>query len=494
MMNPLNYDIDAIAKDKQRYPDDYLIKAIHGMFKSLPPVIAMAAGQKRKDLMTAMQGAKAKQELGAGKVSDKVVAELSPEESGLAALPAQNLAGMDETVHAAGGGIIAFDGLDGSTVPPTDGPNGPLTIDEMQQLMSGKGPKRSEADTKKAIAEQNASISSALGAPSRALQSMKDWMYSSPSDKILAKAQAGRLTQADLTPPTTPNAVSQADALRNDPYRSAPAAATPPGGVAFDQTAGGNPAVAALSDKKQAGASGVGKPGAGAAANAAPGQAPQDSGIAAAYKDFMSRSDPFAELGDTKEQHAQKIKEAKDQGLGSFLMAMGAKVMRHVGPLGAAGGEGVEAGLPHLEASQKVVRDLDNNREQFLFNKAKATELRAQGNIEAALKYEQANTDLMYKTGQLAVEHEKNAMMAPYYGSMASFYGSGKGKNPNELTLDQAAKDFATAIKDGNMKRNLAAMGITDALKYRQYMNTGIPPLNVSSTIPQGAQTLQLPG
>ena len=200
----------------------------------------------------------------------------------------------------------------------------------------------------------------------------------------------------------------------------------------------------------------------------------------------MGRKDPFAGLGDTDEQHAAKIAEAKNQGLSSFLMNMGAKIMSTTGPLGKAGGEGIAAGMPALENSHKVVRELDNNREQYKFNKAKADELRSQGNIEAAIKYENANTDLMYKSGSLAVEHEKNDMMRPYYAGMGSFYASGRGKNANELTLDQAAKDFA-AIKDPAMKRQLAALGVTNPLNYRQYMNSGVPPLTVTGTIPQGA-------
>ena len=39
--------------------------------------------------------------------------------------------------------------------------------------------------------------------PSNTLQSVKDWMYSDPRDKILSKAQAGTLTQADLNRPTS---------------------------------------------------------------------------------------------------------------------------------------------------------------------------------------------------------------------------------------------------------------------------------------------------
>ena len=150
--------------------------------------------------------------------------------------------------------------------------------------------------------------------------------------------------------------------------------------------------------------------------------------------------------------------------------------------------------MPALENSHKVVRELDNNREQFTFNKAKAEELRAQGNIEAAIKYENANTDLMYKSGSLAVEHEKNDMMRPYYAGLGSFYASGRGKNANELTLEQAGKQYKDLIKDKSEQRKLIAAGVTNASDYHRFINGGgIPLLNVSGTLPQGAPTLQLP-
>lgn len=456
-MNPLNYDIKAIALNKAQYPDQYLINAINGGVKSLPPVIAMAAGQMRKQYATAMQGAKAQQELATPKTKDKITAGLQADEAGLAALPAQNMEGMDEAKMLAGGGIVAFADNEDQPVDQNMPGNTPMTTKQMNDLLYGRGIARTPEQIEKAKKESSAFFMSPRTRAAMAATTP------TPTAGPDVDAQAGGLYGGKA--PTQQQFLTAHPNITNADVGIAAAA------PAIKQTGvGGSP---------------------GQAPGAQPGQ-PQNSGILAAYNEFMNRPDPFAGLGDTDAQHAAKIKKAEDQGLGSFLMAMGAKVMRHVGPLGAAGGEGVEAGLPHLEASQKVVRDLDSARDQFKFNEAKAKELRAQGKIEAAIKYEQANTDLMYKTGQLAVEHEKNAMLKPYYGAMAGFYGSGKGKNPNELTLDQAAKDFATAIKDPGMKRQLAALGVTDALKFRQYMNTGVAPLTVTGTIPQGAPTLQL--
>ena len=480
-----------MALDPRIYPDSRLLSIMQGKDQSLPMAIAMAAKQQRDKLKTAGTGEQAQQGSKQPSVKDQMLAkDLPPEHSGLAALPAENMHDMGSEQMMAGGGIVAFEDNQNQPVKlGMDGDAAPLTEEQMINAAGGRGTNKSQEEIKKALQEQNAGVSSGVGSllnfPGKALQSTKDWMYSDPQDKILSKAQAGTLTQADLTPPTNPNLVSQGAVANRDAYRSAPAvpAITPEMQAEIDKQSAATPV-----DKKPGGA---GTPPSIGPAQAGQPQAPQDSGIAAAYKDFMGRKDPFAGLGDTDEQHAAKIAEAKNQGLSSFLMNMGAKIMSTTGPLGKAGGEGIAAGMPALENSYKVVRELDNNREQFQFNKAKADELRSQGNIEAAIKYENANTDLMYKTGSLAVEHEKNDMMRPYYAGMGSFYASGRGKNANELTLDQAAKDFA-AIKDPAMKRQLAALGVTNPLNYRQYMNSGVPPLTVTGTIPQGAPTLQL--
>jgi hypothetical protein len=96
-MSGMNFDIRSIAVNKQQYPDQYLIKAINGGVQGLPPFVAMAAGQMRKELQTASQGAAAQKELGTPKVKDKVAAELQPQEhAGLAALPAENPSGTPQ--------------------------------------------------------------------------------------------------------------------------------------------------------------------------------------------------------------------------------------------------------------------------------------------------------------------------------------------------------------------------------------------------------------
>ena len=435
-----------MALDPRIYPDSRLLSIMQGKDQSLPMAIAMAAKQQRDKLTQASKGQQAEQGAKQPSVRDQMLArDLPPEHSGLAALPAENMQGMGEEKMMAGGGIVAFE----------DNQNQPVKLG-----MDGNTDEYPIFNVGDAISN----VGSWMG---------KNWEKNK-------QIREGTYNAA--------NPVSQATIANRDAYRSAPAvpAITPEMQAEIDKQSAATPV-----DKKPGG---IGTPLSKGPAQAPQPPAPQDSGIAAAYKDFMGRKDPFAGLGDTDEQHAAKIAEAKNQGLSSFLMNMGAKIMSTTGPLGKAGGEGIAAGMPALENSHKVVRELDNNREQYKFNKAKADELRSQGNIEAAIKYENANTDLMYKSGSLAVEHEKNDMMRPYYAGLGSFYASGRGKNANELTLEQAGKQYKDLIKDKSEQRKLIAAGVTNASDYHRFINGGgIPLLNVSGTLPQGAPTLQLP-
>jgi len=455
-----------MALDPRIFPDSRLLAVMQGKDQSLPMAVAMAAKQQRDKLMQASAGQQAQQGAKQPTVKDQMLArDLPPEHAGLAALPAENMQGMGSEQMMAAGGIVAFDDNKDQPVKsdmPATNPN-ELYI-----------PPVSDFDKK---------VFHAITHPGESLQAVKDYMYSDPQSKVLSKIQSGRLTPADVAPPattptinSTPTAAELATLQQGGPQNPNASVGAAPAGTP------GTPVVKAPG--APAGGPGIGNP---------PGQTMQSgqpSPLAAAYKEFMNGPDPFANLASSQADHDKKIAEAKSQGLGSFLMNMGAKVMSTVGPLGKALGEGATAGLPSLENSYKVVRELDNNREQFHFNLAKAKELRAQGKIEAAIKYENANTDLMYKTGQLAVEHEKNAMMAPYYSAYAGYLGSGKGKDPDAISLEKATEQW-NKIKPGEL-RKLNTLGITGPAQYREYLVTGKAPLNVTGTIPEGAPTVKL--
>lgn len=396
MQRSMDFDIRAIAINKQKYPDEYLIRAINGGVQGMPPFIAMAAGQKRKEIMTAGQGAEAAQKLNKGTVKDKIAAGLQADEIGLAMLPAENMAGMDEA-HLAGGGIIAFDNrglvpnVDDNSIPDPEDAKNPLAFLNPGDILSGMGKYfKGNWEKNKAIREGTYNM---------------------------------------------PNTVSQADALRNDPYRSAPAAtATPTAGVTFDPTAGGNPAVANLKNQKQTG--GVGTPPNQSAAAAA---AAQNLGIGEPPK----RVDRFAGLGQTQEAFDKSIAEEKKAGQADFLMTMGLKMMGAVGPLGKATSEGGLAALPSLGASRKVIRELQKGRQDYQFNMAKAQSALDQGDRDLAYKYKALAEKTAHDMGMLAVEKTKAGAYAASVGSRADI---------REDKLNTAILSGATALHKQNME------------------------------------------
>jgi hypothetical protein len=114
---------------------------------------------------------------------------------GVAALPS----GMGQQSFA-GGGIVAFDEGSKKAVEDPD----VLTADQMQQI-ANRGSLQNSPEQIAQKQKENAAFFSGLKnyVPnvSGALQSVKDYMYSDPRSKILSKAQAGTLTQADLNAP-----------------------------------------------------------------------------------------------------------------------------------------------------------------------------------------------------------------------------------------------------------------------------------------------------
>jgi len=67
-----------------------------------------------------------------------------------------------------------------------------------------------------------------------------------------------------------------------------------------------------------------------------------------------------------------------------------------------------------------------------------------------------------------------------------------KSEAKDKISRTDAVKEFNDIVeKNPTYRRQLDALGIKDPNAYYQYLLTGIPPLAVSSTIPQGAKTRQ---
>ena len=416
MASPMDFDVRSIALNKKVYPDQYLIDAINGRYKNMPPFVAMAAGQMRKELMTAGQGAAAQKELSTPKVKDRIAAELQQEHAGLAMLPAENMAGMDEEKMLAGGGIIAF--ADTGLVPS---PEGDIDPDSYEN--------KSEKPGRKFDRELLEKIKGIPGAVSNFFQEQnKPWsqIAAETSPSAMQAATSGKIPKGSL--PTA------------SPYASLPATvnATPtPVDLAALQK-GGPQDPRYISPEMQAEITrqsranppgGVGTPPAGpsaAAANAA------NVGIGEPPK----RPDRFAGLGESQEAFDKKLAAEKNAGLSDFLMNVGFTMANTVGPLGKAIAAGGVAGLPSLSASRKTIRELEKNRQDYQFNTAKAQSALDQGDQELAAKYKELADKNAYHMGLLAVERTKAGAYAASVGSKADI----KAEKLNEAILRGATE------------------------------------------------------
>jgi hypothetical protein len=441
-----------MALDPRIFPDQRLLSIMQGRDQSLPMAIAMAAKQQRDKLKTAETGAAAQQGAKQPTVKDKMLAQdlvQMPDvdamgnvtgyaDGGLASLPAENMQGMDE-VHMAAGGIVAFEDNQNQPVKlGMDGDAAPLTEEQMIQAASGRGLKKSPEEIKKALQEQKAGISSILSAPGNAIQSFKDWMYSDPQSKILAKAQSGRLTAADLEPrPNASNLKGWDDGTANTGTPLANNTYAPALGLTAEQQA--------LINAKNA--NNPIKPGPGAPPAAAPGATP--AGIGEPPK----RIDRFAGLGETQASFDKKIAEEKNMGIAELFMNAGAAIGQHVGPIGAALAKGIGAGLPSLTASRKTIRELEKNRQDYQFNTAKAQSALDQGDEELFLKHKELADKNAYHMGLLAVEKSK-----------AGTYAASVGSKEDIAAQRSHTAIMATAEKllEKNMKYNLPSTSAAD--------------------------------
>ena len=416
-----------MALDPRIYPDARLLSIMQGKDQSLPMAVAMAAKQQRDKLKTAGAGEQAQQGAKQPSVKDQMLAkDLPPEHSGLAALPAENMHEMGSEQMMAGGGIVAFSGLDDSLVElnkqaksdddaknewlqnAKKNPPAPATPSWLDRLPATLADKRSAA-TDTAIAQANADAAA--------------------QDKV-----AGIATPTGQTNPLaiTPQQQAVINAHNaNNPIQ--------PGGVGAPPGQGGAATNAA---KPQAG---IGEP--------------------------TKRVDRFAGLGETQEAFDKKLAAEQNAGKSEFLMNMGLKMMTTVGPLGKAIGEGGIAGLPSLSASRKTVRELEKNRTDYQLNMAKAQTAADECNEELSLKYKTLAEQSAYHSGLLAVERTKAGAYANSVGTKqdaadqrreSSIMGIAKGlleKNmkynmPNTSPADRQAMEQAAIDSAVNMYKS----------------------------------------
>ena len=382
-----------MALDPRIYPDARLLSIMQGKDQSLPMAIAMAAKQQRDKLKTAGTGEQAQQGSKQPSVKDQMLAkDLPPEHSGLAALPAENMHDMGSEQMMAGGGIVAFSGLDDSLV-------------ELNKQA------KSDDDAKNEWLQNAKKNPPAPSTPS--------WL-----DRLPA-------TLADKRSVATDTAIAQAnaDAAAQDKVAgiAPPTGQTNPLAITPEMQAEINRRSAATPIKTS-----------GAAINAAQPQA----GIGEPPK----RVDRFAGLGETQEAFDKKLAAEQNAGKSEFLMNMGLKMMTTVGPLGKAIGEGGIAGLPSLSASRKTVRELEKNRTDYQLNMAKAQTAADEGNDELSLKYKTLAEQSAYHSGLLAVERTKAGAYANSVGTK---------QDAADQRRESSIMGIAKGLLEKNMKYNM---------------------------------------
>ena len=199
--------IASIMDTARKMSDMQLADVLSGKSLDVPQYVAMTEAMGRKSLRTAMQGQQAQQQAKQPSVKDRLLAEetqatqmAQAPQGGIDQLPAPNMApeGM------AGGGIVAF--VDNRNQPVREGMDGdsaPLTPEQVQQLLTRGSIRRSDEDTKKALAEQ----------PYFGSQRMRPYR----------DAAANALNEAVAAAPKTTTAQAMAQDMQEGPKASAPA-------------------------------------------------------------------------------------------------------------------------------------------------------------------------------------------------------------------------------------------------------------------------------
>jgi hypothetical protein len=398
-------NMKAMMEKARMFSDGELADILMGKNMAIPQFVAMTEAMGRKQLRTAVEGQQAGQQANQPTIKDQLMSEEeraaqteamaqpSPAEAqGLAALPAPNMAPTEKAM--ASGGIIAFSGEDESLVKE------PMTTAQMNDLLYGRGIRRSPEETAKAQAERDA-------------------FFMSPRT---------RAAMATPAPQAAPIPTAQAQVQDMEGSAQAPVAApVKPTGI---QTVANPVDVAAISKR-------VDPSLARKVAEENPKEPPK-----------APRPDPFADMGSSKEDLAKKVQSERDFGIGQYLINLGAAVAS-VPNIGQAFAKGNEAGLPGLVASRKTINDLEKNQKDYNFQLAKAKEARDQGNEELALKHEELAQKAAYQTGVLAVENRKAGAEELRAGAYASQVGT--KADATQERLEAALGSGAVNMHNKNM-------------------------------------------
>ena len=229
-------------------------------------------------------------------------------------------------------------------------------------------------------------------------------------------------------------------------------------------------------------------------------------GLKDKHSRFQSMLDEYAKA---EPERKKEIEDRKSQGIGEYMMNMGASLMANP-QFGKAIQEGNTAGLAALNLSRKEAKEMQKDYRDYGFNMQKAAEAAEQGNQELAQRYQSNAINLQNNIGETVskanqtsiaayeapYKNQLSSAQANYYTQMPGVYAS-KTANANtkinQINIQQAITDFDKASKDPKQKREFLAMGITTPLQYQQAINNGtFGQPQLLDSLPKGANTLQL--
>lgn len=464
MNSPSMEQMYKLALDPRVYPTDRLLAVMQGRDRSLPMAVAMAAKQKRDQMQVANKGAEAQREARQPTVLEKLVAQsMAPENTGIGALPAQNMEGIEEQ-SLAGGGIIAFEG----------------------------------------------------GGWLDRLSRFKDSLYSD-QEKYLSDVQRGRKT--DFPASVEPLTPAQVDAVRTGKTPGPAEMAMPTPDMLKEIEASKMRLFRQEMDEKarreqeeskrialppQAGKTGANvKPAAAVAAAAA------DKGqtsLADAYKSFadltkQDNEDYLAKLAGRADKAREGLARLKRETGGEALMALGQAFLSNPN-ISRALSAGIPGVMAAASSARKEGREISRLADDLDLNLAKARTAAKQGDRDSQLKYmELANMD-KYRMGALQNQQKELGLMGARLSQMPENVRTAQfiAANPEmarffpnvgkqeRISMDNALTQWTKAQSDIGTRRALEAQGVYSASDLYNLLNMGSIQ---SATIPgQGAPVI----
>lgn len=358
----------------KKMSDGQLADVLSGKSLNVPQFVAMTEAMGRKQLRQAMQGAQAQQQAQQPSVKDQLLAETA---AGIDQLPAPNMASLGEG-HAAGG-IIAFNGENGSHVPTQE------EIDEY--IKNNPALQRSHAVTNpgKAIAEWWSNLPSQQDIWETGKKARTGQIPGFYGEDLTPK---GKLVQAGLVDPETPRRDVLAVAQKNLDKKNLDLQSL----ADFD-------AATALFEAERANkgklTGGDGKP---PSASGGGGQ-PPSTGFG--FNPRVSRMEGLK----TEAVDYNKIKE---QGFGEGLLRLAGGILSKPGAAGY--GAGMTALAEQAGLTRKEIAGLKKDQREYDFLMAKAQDAFDHGNDKLALDIKKQADDHLYHMAHVAALGANNPL------------------------------------------------------------------------------------